>query len=136
MVLLPAPGNPVIIIISGVLDRGMLIISNIGVFSQNIFSGGNQVRPIVSANTLSLSEKSIVFDATNSSIKKRLEYITVANKYKLPVMCIHVSTPSNIAFKRNRLRMDKKQVPKIAYSVYSKYFNQPTEEEGFSLYVI
>lgn len=81
-------------------------------------------------------QKSIVFDATNSSIKKRLEYITVANKYKLPVMCIHVSTPSNIAFKRNRLRMDKKQVPKIAYSVYSKYFNQPTEEEGFSLYVI
>ena len=80
--------------------------------------------------------KSIIFDATNSSFKKRLEYITIANKYNLPITCVHVSVSSNIAFKRNRLRMDKKQVPKIAYSVYSKYYNEPTEKEGFTLYVV
>ena len=80
--------------------------------------------------------KSIVFDATHSSIKKRLEYITLAKKYNLPVTCIHVSTPLNVSFKRNRLRSDKKQVPKIAYSVYSKYYNEPNESEGFTLVVV
>ena len=83
-----------------------------------------------------IQHKSIVFDATNSSIKKRLEYITFAKKYNLHVRCIHVSTPLNLSFKRNRLRSDKKQVPKIAYSVYSKYYNEPTESEGCTLFVV
>ena len=32
---------------------------------------------------------------------------------------------------------DSKQVPKIAYSVYKKYYEEPTEAEGFeSIYII
>ena len=80
--------------------------------------------------------KSIVFDATNSSKKKRKEYIDHALKFDYNVKCVHVSTPLDIAFKRNRLRVDKKQVPKIVYSVYAKYYEPPTEDEGFVLIVI
>ena len=80
--------------------------------------------------------KSIVFDDTHSSIKKRLEYITLAAQYNYSVACVHVATPLNVSFKRNRLRPDNKQVPKIAYSVYSKYYNQPDESEGFRLVVV
>ena len=80
--------------------------------------------------------KSIVFDATNSGEKKRALYITVAQKYDYPVRCIHVSTPLGISYKRNKCRQDKKQVPKIAYSVYKKHFDEPLSKEGFKLQTI
>jgi len=77
--------------------------------------------------------KSIVFDATHSSIKKRLLFIRLASKYEYQVRCIHLTTALDISYKRNKLREDKKQVPKIAYSVYTKHFEEPTEREGFKL---
>ena len=81
-------------------------------------------------------KKSIIFDATNSSSKKRKEYIEFGKKYNYKIVCIHVSTPLEIAYKRNKLRNYEKYVPKIAYSVYSKNYEEPNENEGFSLYVI
>ena len=83
-----------------------------------------------------LQSKSIVFDATHSSIKKRKEFIDLGKKYDYEVKCIHVSTSLDISYKRNKSRCDEKQVPKIAYSVYKKYYEEPTEEEGFTLYKI
>jgi bifunctional polynucleotide phosphatase/kinase len=82
------------------------------------------------------NNKSIVFDATNSSSKKRKEYIELGKKYNYKVVCVHVSTPLEIAYKRNKLRNYEKYVPKIAYSVYSKNYEQPNENEGFTLFVI
>jgi len=76
---------------------------------------------------------SIVFDATHSSIKKRNLFIQLASKYEYRVRCIHLVTPLDISYKRNKLREDKKQVPKIAYSVYTKHYEEPTEGEGFEL---
>ena len=81
-------------------------------------------------------EKSIVFDATNSSSKKRKEYVELGKKYNYKIVCIHVNTPLDIAYKRNKLRNYEKYVPKIAYSVYSKNFEQPNENEGFRLFII
>jgi len=80
--------------------------------------------------------RSIIFDATNSSIKKRKEYITFGEKYNYKIKCIHVSTPSDIAFKRNKTRDEDKQVPKIAYSVYTKHYEEPNENEGFTLITV
>lgn len=40
------------------------------------------------------------------------------------------------SYKRNKQRFENKQVPKIAYNVYNKYFEEPNEKEGFSLIVI
>lgn len=81
-----------------------------------------------------LNKSSIIFDATNSSIKKRNEYIIFAKKNNYyNIKCIHVSTPLNLSFKRNRLRKQEKQVPKIAYSVYTKHYQEPLSNEGFQL---
>lgn len=80
--------------------------------------------------------KSIIFDATNSSSKKRREYIEHGNKYNYKIVCIHVSTPLEVAYKRNKLRNYEKYVPKIAYSVYKKNYEEPNEAEGFQLVVI
>ena len=81
-----------------------------------------------------LQSKSIVFDATHSSIKKRKEFIDLSKKYDYEVKCIHVTTSLDSSYKRNKSRDDEKQVPKIAYSVYSKYYEKPDEIEGFTLY--
>lgn len=80
--------------------------------------------------------KSIIFDATHSSIKKRKELIEFGNKYNYEIVCIHLTTSLDISYKRNKLREDSKQVPKIAYSVYNKYYEEPNENEGFILYKI
>jgi len=88
---------------------------------------------MIKASMIHIKDKSIVFDATNSSVKKRKEYIDHARKYNYKVRCIYLSTPLDISFKRNRLREDSKQIPKIAYSIYKKYFEEPCETEGFEL---
>jgi len=80
--------------------------------------------------------KSVIFDATNSSTKKRNEYIEFAKIHDYAVVCIHVSTPLDEAYKRNKLRDEDKQVPKIAYSVYTKHYEAPTVVEGFALIVV
>jgi bifunctional polynucleotide phosphatase/kinase len=80
--------------------------------------------------------KSIVFDATNSSSKKRKEYIDLGKKHNYKVVCIHVSTSLEISYKRNKFRNYEKYVPKIAYSVYKKQYEEPNDNEEFTLFVI
>ena len=83
-----------------------------------------------------LQKKSIVFDATHSSCKKRKDFVDFGKKYDYRVLCIHVSTSMEKSYKQNKLRDAEKQVPKIAYSVYKKYYNEPCETEGFELVVV
>jgi bifunctional polynucleotide phosphatase/kinase len=83
-----------------------------------------------------LQKKSIVFDATNNSLKKRKEYIDYGKKHNYKIICIHVATSLDISYKRNKTRNYEKYVPKIAYSIYSKYFEEPNENEGFKLITI
>ena len=84
-----------------------------------------------------LHNKSIVFDATHSSIKKRREYVELGKKYNYKkITCIHVSTSLLLSYQRNKERHETKQVPKIAYSVYTKYYEEPTEGEQFKLIII
>ena len=80
--------------------------------------------------------KSIVFDATNSSYKKRYEYIGFARKHDYKVVCVHVSTSLDVSYKRNKMRDPENQVPKIAYSMYTKHFENPSVDEGFELIVL
>jgi bifunctional polynucleotide phosphatase/kinase len=92
---------------------------------------------MIKASLEHLSQKrSIVFDATHSSSAKRKEYVELGKKYNYKVVCIHVSTPLEVAYKRNKLRNYEKYVPRIAYSVYSKKYEQPNENEGFTLFVL
>lgn len=66
---------------------------------------------------------SVVFDATNPTREKRNEYITVAERYKIPARCIYVNTPMEEAIARNNMR--EKPVPRIVYNVYNKKFQIP-----------
>ena len=79
------------------------------------------------------NKKSIVFDATNNNIKKRKEYIDFACNNNYKIRCVHMNTSMEESYKRNKQRPEDKQVPKIAFNVYKKYFEEPNEEEGFVL---
>jgi predicted kinase len=83
-----------------------------------------------------IEKKSIIYDATNSSTKKRKEYIDIGKKYNYNIICIHLNTSISISKKRNKLRDEKYIVPNIAYSIYLKNYNEPLESEGFTLYII
>ena len=96
----------------------------------------NNVSKMIKYAKQFINEKSIIFDATNSSMKKRNVYIEFAKQNNYSVKCIHVSTSMDISYKRNKCREDKKQVPRIAYNVYKKYFEVPDESEGFTLIIM
>jgi bifunctional polynucleotide phosphatase/kinase len=138
---IPLSTNPEIIIMMGYPGSGKSTIAKEICQNENyIYIEGDvyktSAKMIKTALPHIKEKKSIVFDATHSSCKKRKEYIELAQKYNYDVMCIHVATSMEIAYKRNKLRPDEKQVPKIAYSVYTKHYETPTENEGFRLVVV
>jgi len=89
-----------------------------------------KIKKAVSEAIKTESDKSIVLDATNASVKKRKIFIDIANaaENKIPVRAIHISTGIEEAMHRN-LQRDT-PVPKIALYMYRKNFEQPTVEEG------
>lgn len=80
--------------------------------------------------------KSVVFDATNPSKKKRAEYIDFAKKRGLPVRCIHVATSLEEAMANNQKRPADKIVPRIAYNLYKKNFEEPAAAEGCEVIIV
>lgn len=131
--------NPEIIIMMGYPGSGKTTVAN-EICSRNnyIHIKGDEYKSnmnkMIKASLEYINDKkSIVFDATNSSIKKRNLYVQLAKKHNYNVQCIHLSSPLDISYKRNLVRQDKKIVPKIAYSVYKKHYQAPNDEEGYTL---
>ena len=139
--LIPLDSNPEIIIMVGYPGSGKSTIAKNICKNKNFIHIEGDIyktysKMIKASLEYILESKSIIFDATHSSIKKRNYFIELSKKYKYKVKCIHVSTSLGVSYKRNKLRSDEKIVPKIAYSVYKKYYEEPTEEEGFILFKI
>jgi bifunctional polynucleotide phosphatase/kinase len=80
--------------------------------------------------------KSVVFDATNPSKKKRAEYIDFAKKRGLPVRCIHVATSLEESMANNQKRPVDKIIPRIAYNLYKKNFEEPSVSEGCEVVIV
>jgi bifunctional polynucleotide phosphatase/kinase len=78
--------------------------------------------------------KSIVFDATNGTKKKRSEYINFAKEHNIPIKCVHISTSFEESLIRNKQR--KNIVPNIVYYIYKKNFQEPLIEENFTEVII
>jgi len=76
--------------------------------------------------------KSVVIDATNGTIKKRKVFIEIAKAYALKVKVVHLQTSLDDSYERASRRRGRRRVtiPKVAYYVYRKNFEKPSEEEG------
>ena len=141
MPLIPLSSEPEIIIIMGYPGSGKSTIAkHICKNEKYIYIEGDiyktSSKMIKASLEHILQKKSIVFDATHSSSKKREIYVELGKKYNYKILCIHVSTSLEISYKRNKLRDIEKHVPKIAYSVYKKNYEEPSENEGFKLIVL
>jgi bifunctional polynucleotide phosphatase/kinase len=79
-----------------------------------------------------VAASSIVFDCTGSTKKKRAEFIQFAKDHGLPVRILWVTTSMETSMEQNKERAYKgyAYVPPVAFYVYRKNLEPPTEEEG------
>ena len=73
------------------------------------------------------NNKSVIIDATNPSIKKRSIFINIAKKYNIYIRIITMSTSMEESMNRNSLR--DKPIPKIAFYMFRKNYEEPTLNE-------
>ncbi|CAH6421745.1 3 phosphatase [uncultured virus] len=83
------------------------------------------------------SKKNIIVDNTNPSKLIRNKYIKLAKKYNYKIRCFYFNTSKELSNHNNIYRNiisngQIKIIPKIAYNIYKKNFEMPTEEEGFN----
>ena len=74
------------------------------------------------------NDKSVVLDATNPSIKKRAVFIKIAKDLGATVRIVHITTTIEESMENNAKRDNP--VPKIAFYLFRKNYQQPTLEEG------
>jgi bifunctional polynucleotide phosphatase/kinase len=77
-------------------------------------------------------DQSIVFDSTAASKKRRAEFIAFAAKHKRPVRIVWVPTSMERSMEQNKQRAVEggPYVPKIAFYMVRKNFEEPTAEEA------
>lgn len=71
----------------------------------------------------------VIFDATNITIRARKELINIAKKYNIDISCYWMNTPKEECIKRQSLR-DRK-VPVEVIERMARQFQKPTVDEGF-----
>ena len=82
-----------------------------------------------------IAEESVVFDSTAGTKAKRAEFVNFAKELGLPVRVFWVRTSIDISMERNKQRalMGGPKIPDIAFYVFRKNLEEPTEDEGFKL---
>jgi bifunctional polynucleotide phosphatase/kinase len=82
-----------------------------------------------------IADESVVFDSTAGTREKRAAYVNFANELGLPVRVFWVQTSIDVSMERNKQRAlaGGPKVPDIAFYVYRKRFEAPSEDEGFKL---
>jgi bifunctional polynucleotide phosphatase/kinase len=78
-----------------------------------------------------ISKNSIIFDATNGTKEKRAYFINYAKNKGLSVRCVWITTSIDKAIEQNKERAKNggPNIPKIAFYVYRKNFQEPSSDE-------
>lgn len=82
--------------------------------------------------------KSVVVDDTNTNVKAREPYVTLAKKLGIHVRSVYLNVDINVAMHMNSMRHQMSKgarvyIPKVAYYVKRKTFTRPTSAEGFDV---
>lgn len=80
------------------------------------------------------TDLNIVVDATNFSLERRADIISLAQKHNIPVECVYIATPKAecIARAKKRKAEGGKDVPPSAIGRLANLFVAPTLDEGFT----
>ena len=78
---------------------------------------------------------SVVFDCTGGSKKKRAAFVRFAKDRGLPVRVFWLQTSIEESMERNKERAEHggPKIPAVAFYIYRKNFEEPTEDEGFTV---
>lgn len=76
-------------------------------------------------------KRSVVFDATNLTPKRRKRLVELGQKYKAFVRAVLVNTPVNQCIQQNKARRKFEHVPDKLIINMAKALIKPTKEEGF-----
>ena len=81
-----------------------------------------------------ISTKSIIFDCTAGTKKKRAEFIAYAKKNNLRIRALWMQTSMEESMRRNEERGKNggSKIPAVVFYVYRKHFEEPSIEEGFT----
>lgn len=80
------------------------------------------------------NKESLVIDNTNTTTETRKTWLDLGKKNNYNIICLYFTTPIDLCKHNNIYRMtknNKSPVPEITYLKMKKYFNAPTEKEGF-----
>lgn len=79
------------------------------------------------------STASVIFDATNADVARRLVYIKWAQTQNLPIRAVWVDKTIDASMEAATHRETKggPHIPRIAFYTFRKRFQEPTTEEGF-----
>ena len=80
------------------------------------------------------NNKSAIIDATNPTKEKRKVFIDIAKTYQVHTKIIYLSTSFEESIERNQKR--EKPVPKIAFYVFRKKLELPTNDEADEIIII
>lgn len=86
-----------------------------------------------------VTTKSILFDSTAGTKAKRHIFLMFAQKHNLPTRAIWVNTSIDDAMERNKQRASETKtakIPDVAFYIYRKNFEIPSDAEGFKLIVV
>lgn len=98
---------------------------------------GTQEKCLKMASESLKAGKSVIVDNTNPSKAVRQPYIDIAKKHHVPVRCIYLNVPNEVAFHLNYFRQNQskgvqRRVPAVGFRVFEKNFQMPEVGEGFA----
>jgi bifunctional polynucleotide phosphatase/kinase len=81
-----------------------------------------------------IQKSSVIFDATNGTVKKRAEYIAFAKAHDVPVRAIVMKTSIEDAMMRNKERAHHggTNIPAVAFYTFRKHYETPAISEGLT----
>ena len=85
-----------------------------------------------------IKKKSIIFDGTNGTIKKRKLYVDYAEEKNVKAKCVWINRPVETSYEQIKKRKidGGHYIPQLVLNEYDEKFEEPTEEEGFDLFEV
>ncbi|PHH55080.1 Bifunctional polynucleotide phosphatase/kinase [Ceratocystis fimbriata CBS 114723] len=91
---------------------------------------------------LKSTKSSLVIDNTNADPSTRAMWVALAKEKKIPIRCVHFTTPINLCIHNDSYRSSGKmpdanpekraRLPGIAFSSFTKRYVPPKKDEGFA----